>query len=386
MNNRLKTWSACVALIGLLGWCPVLFAANSECLSGAGDTTLLATPIQTQGISRDLSWGIPTVTMAGCALLALMAMAMASTGPTAQATVAGEAADCDKEGAAPVNTTAAGPLNGMDLMPDSSLLEVLLENSPDFIYFKDRESRFVRVSKAMAEHFRQTDPAQVVGKTDFDFFVQDRAQLAYNDEQEIIRTGKAIVGKLEMEVHIDGRVKWVKTAKMPWRDQNGNIIGTFGISTNVTELKDAQEKLATERELLRTLLDNVPERIYFKDRESRFVHVSSSKVRKTLERVPQLKARYNQLVSGQEGKNKMASAGADLMVGLTDFDLCKEEHARPAYEDEQEIIRTGKPIIGKLEKETHFDGSVTWSLTSKLPWFDRDGNIIGTFGLSRDID
>ena len=78
-------------------------------------------------------------------------------------------------------------------------------------------------------------------------------------------------------------------------------------------------------------------------------------------------------------------ADSRSLLRKTDFDFFTEEHARPAYEDEQEIIRTGKPIIGKLEKETHPDGRVTWCLTTKMPWRDKDGNIIGTFGTSKDV-
>jgi signal transduction histidine kinase len=78
-------------------------------------------------------------------------------------------------------------------------------------------------------------------------------------------------------------------------------------------------------------------------------------------------------------------ADPELLRGKTDFDVFTEEHARPAYEDEQQIIRTGQPILGKVEKETHADGRVTWAMTSKLAWRDEAGNIIGTFGISDNI-
>src|SRR5262249_28813505 len=81
----------------------------------------------------------------------------------------------------------------------SSLLETMLENSPDYIYFKDRESRFVRASKSLAQVFHISDPNELKGKTDFDFFGSEHAQQAFDDEQQIIRTGVAIVGKPEKE-------------------------------------------------------------------------------------------------------------------------------------------------------------------------------------------
>ncbi len=75
----------------------------------------------------------------------------------------------------------------------------------------------------------------------------------------------------------------------------------------------------------------------------------------------------------------------NALVGKTDFDLFTEEHARAAFEDEQRIIATGEPIIGKVEKETHKDGRITWCLTTKMPWRNARGEIIGTFGISKDI-
>jgi signal transduction histidine kinase len=77
---------------------------------------------------------------------------------------------------------------------------------------------------------------------------------------------------------------------------------------------------------------------------------------------------------------------ADGLVGKSDFDVFSEEHARPAFEDEQNIIRTGVPIIGKVEKEVWIDGRPdSWALTTKMPLHGRDGKIIGTFGITKDI-
>ena len=82
------------------------------------------------------------------------------------------------------------------------------------------------------------------GKTDFDFYAEERARLAFDDEQAIIRTGQPSIGKLERVVQPDGKVNWLIATKMPWRDKDGNIIGTFGISRDVTAIKEAEERLA----------------------------------------------------------------------------------------------------------------------------------------------
>ena len=269
------------------------------------------------------------------------------------------------------------------LAETSGLLKALLENSPDKIYFKDHLSRFVQYSESFGRQFRSMFPDGLRGKTDFDIFTEEHARPAYEDELDIIRTGRPIIGKLEKETLADGRVTWALTTKMPWRGKDGNVIGTFGVSKDVTALKNVEESLERKNELLKTLLENIPDCIYFKDLESRFVHASKSKVQKTLERVPELRTRLAQQAGIQDPA--MLGVGTDLLVGLTDFAIFTEEHARPAFQDEQEIIRTGKPIVGKLEKETHPDGQVSWSLSTKMPWEDKNGKIIGTFGISKDV-
>jgi len=80
------------------------------------------------------------------------------------------------------------------------------------------------------------------GKSDFDFLPAERARSAFEDEQEIIRTGRPLIGKVERTPHLDGRVTWCLTTKMPWRDQEGQLIGTFGISRDITAIKNAEEE------------------------------------------------------------------------------------------------------------------------------------------------
>jgi sigma-B regulation protein RsbU (phosphoserine phosphatase) len=122
---------------------------------------------------------------------------------------------------------------------------------PDKIYFKDTESRFLWASHETLVLFGTTDPAKVIGKTDFDFFREEHARRAFDDEQEIIRTGKPMVNLEERETWADGHETWVSTTKMPLRDVTGKIIGTFGLSREITENKRAEAQLAKYAEELR---------------------------------------------------------------------------------------------------------------------------------------
>ena len=124
------------------------------------------------------------------------------------------------------------------------LLKTLMDTLPDHIYFTDTESRFIAVNRATAALFGFEDPTDVLGKTDADLFAREHAQAALRDEQEILRTGQPLVNMEEKETWPDGHETWVSTSKLPLRDPNGLIVGTFGLSRDITEKKRAEEKLA----------------------------------------------------------------------------------------------------------------------------------------------
>jgi len=133
---------------------------------------------------------------------------------------------------------------------DQRLLLALLDDVPDKVYFKDVESRFIRASRSTAEAHGLSDPAEVVGKTDFDLFTEEHARPAFEDEQEVIRTGQPVF-KEEKETWLDGRETWASTIKLPLHDREGKIIGTLGISRDVTDQKRIEaESLELQQEVV----------------------------------------------------------------------------------------------------------------------------------------
>jgi two-component system sensor histidine kinase/response regulator len=135
-----------------------------------------------------------------------------------------------------------------ELGQDRDLLRALMENLPDAIYFKDRGSRFLRLNRSLATRFGLSDPAAATGKTDADFFTEEHARQALLDEQKMIQTGQPVVGLEEKETWPDGHETWVSTTKMPLRDHQGRIIGTFGISRDITRRKHMEAELQQAKE------------------------------------------------------------------------------------------------------------------------------------------
>jgi diguanylate cyclase (GGDEF)-like protein/PAS domain S-box-containing protein len=150
------------------------------------------------------------------------------------------------------------------LQDENFLLETLMDNVPDSIYFKDRESRFTRINHYAAARFGVASPALAVGRTDFDFFTEEHAAQAFRDEQEIIRSGQPLVNIEEKETQAGGEDRWVSTTKLPLRDREGNIVGTFGISRDITERKKVEEQL--QRQAFYDPLTRLPNRALFLDR------------------------------------------------------------------------------------------------------------------------
>jgi PAS domain S-box-containing protein len=369
------------------------------------------------------------------------------------------------------------------LNEERHLLHTLMDNLPDFIYFKDRESHFTRINKALAKGLGLSDPAQGVGKTDFDFFAAEHAKEFYNDEEKIIRTGQPMVGKEEKLAWPDGQVAWDSTTKMPLRDANGNIIGTFGvsrditkrklaeagnarlaaivnssddaifsttregviatwnagaermygyaaeeikgksfstfipedrradlagiaerllrgerlvhfehedmrkdgsrlqvlltlspikdatgfvtgvsiISRDITERKRAEEELYQSRQMLQSILDTIPQRVFWKDRNMLFLGCNSAFA----------------IDAGLKDPTEI--------IGKNDYDLAWGETAELYRADDKLVMEQETPRLNFDEPQNRPDGSLRWLRTNKLPLRDREGEVIGVIGTYEDI-
>ena len=277
-----------------------------------------------------------------------------------------------------------------ELVQERDLLRRVIDNLPDFIYAKDKQGRFVLNNLAHATDLGVKSPAEMKGKSDFDFFPPELAAQFYADEKKIIETGQPVINQEQYKSKPgdkSGKKYWSVSTKVLWHDAEGKVLGTVGITRDTTEQKRTEAKLAYEQQLFQTLLETTPDNIYFKDRESRFVRVSQAKAESTLQHVRKMYCTSHPADGPDVWPPHLAGVKpfAEWLIGKTDFDTYPEEHARMALAEEQGIISTGQPMIGKLQKISQCDGTTAWLLTTKMPWRDKDGNIIGTLGVTRNV-
>lgn len=178
---------------------------------------------------------------------------------------------------------------------------------------------------------------------------------------------KQNIRKKGMQHHLETKIKRknkepldVDISVSVLKDHKGDITGSIGVIKDISERKKAQKKMEYEHNLLQSLLDNVPDSIYFKDKENRFVLVNQAKA---------------------EHHNEKP----EDMIGKTDFDYQNKERAKKSFEADKKVLNTGEPIINEIERYKTSDGGQKWVSVTKIPRYNNDGELIGTMGISRDV-
>ena len=237
---------------------------------------------------------------------------------------------------------------------EGDLLHTLMENTPDLIYFKDTESRFIRINRSLADRFGLKNPTEAVQKTDFDFFTREHAQQAYQDEQNLIASGKPIEGIQEKETWPDEQDTWVSTTKVPIRDREGRIIGTCGISRDITEYYRAQQAVRDSEANWRSLVESVPDII------------STINLEYCIEFINRLPPNLG--------------LKPEDMVGKSVFDFLPEEHHERLKEACAKVIETGE--LATYEVRGLISGF--WYASCVGP-IQQDGELIGFVMASTNI-
>jgi PAS domain S-box-containing protein len=236
-----------------------------------------------------------------------------------------------------------------------SRLATIVESSDDAIIGKTVEGVITSWNKG-AEELYGYAAAEVVGRPVSILFPPERSEELAPILAQLGR-GERVEHFESVRVRKDGSLVEVSLSMFPLTGPGGEVIGAASIARDITEPKRAEAALKEERHLLFTLMDNLPDLIYFKDRESRFTRINLALARKF---------------------NLDSPAQA---LGKTDLDFLPAEHAEAFHRDDADLLRTGLPIVGKEEKGNWPDGEVTWLSTTKMPLRDARGEIVGTFGI-----
>ncbi|MEO8804692.1 MAG: PAS domain-containing sensor histidine kinase [Burkholderiaceae bacterium] len=282
------------------------------------------------------------------------------------------------------------------LRESQALYHSLVDQMPAGMYRKNRKGQFVFVNSWFCE-LKRMKLDQILGRTASEIAAREvknptakwRTELAdtANAQHELIMQTAEKMESEEEYFDEAGKTQYLRAVRSPVYDSGGNITGTQGMLFDITASKEAEAELDYERELLRSLLDNLPDSIYFKDLQSRLVNVSRYEAENLFKNDL---TRYRAKHPG-ESEEQLPPHLTSLeqfrkyAIGKTDADFYGNENASVFGQDELEIIRTGQPIIGKMEHTVRSDGSSIWYMTTKVPWRNKKGEIIGTFGTSRNV-
>ncbi|MBC8264007.1 MAG: PAS domain S-box protein [Anaerolineales bacterium] len=192
------------------------------------------------------------------------------------------------------------------------------------------------------------------------YYSPEQARTLREYARRSIETGEEFEYDLEVKLS-SGRTGYFSACMHPIKDESGRVVELFGTVQDITERKLAEEALTYERDLLQALMDNIPDTIYFKDTASRFTRINRAQA---------------QVLGVKDPKEA---------IGKTDFDFFTPEHAQNAHADEQEIVKSGQPLIDRVERIRSADGQIHWVSATKVPVMDEKGRVTGTVGVSRDI-
>jgi hypothetical protein len=249
----------------------------------------------------------------------------------------------------------------LQMVQERNLLRTVIDNLPDAIYAKDSTARKTVANPADLKNLGCKTEAEALDKTDFEFYPKDIAAKFYEDDQAVLWKGLSVINREEKVVRPNGEVCWLLTTKIPWHNATGKIVGLVGIGHDITRQKEAEIKLMEERNLLHTVIENFPDAIYAKDSGARKIMANPADL-----------------------KNMGCKTEAEA-IGKTDFDVFPHDIATAFFADDQFVLWKGQSIINREEKVVMPDGEVRWLLTTKVPWRDANGKIIGLVGIGRNI-
>ncbi|HXX93748.1 MAG TPA: PAS domain-containing protein [Planctomycetota bacterium] len=240
------------------------------------------------------------------------------------------------------------------MLDDSLLLSQLMDHLPDAVFYKDLQGRFLRINRVLASWHGLADPAEAVGKSEADFYSRGFARATRETEEAILKTGAPILDQEGKFVGRDGKSRWVSLTLLPLRDEGGSIVGTLGIWRDIKGVKRAEEKARDSDALYQSLIESLPQCIFRKDVEGRYVYV-------------------NQKLCALQGL-----VPKDFL-GKTDFDVNPPALATKYRRDDQWVMSHQK--VFEAVEEVKAKRKKIRIRISKTPVYDSSGRVVGVQGV-----
>jgi len=247
------------------------------------------------------------------------------------------------------------------LESERMLLRTLVDNLPDDIFVIDTAGRYTMVNAAWLAQVSFSTSDDVLGKTVFDFFDAELAARFDTENRRVIESGIGLYNQSRPIEKSSGGKRWILTSKIPMRDADGRITGIVGINRDVTELNNALDNLQLERNLLRSIIDTVPDAILVKDRECRYV------------------------IMNKESLQLRGVTAHDEIVGKSARDYLPEAAAREHEEEDRRVMIGGAPLINVRRQPSLTGTGRRWVSSSKVPLRGADGTVNGMVEVNRDI-
>jgi PAS domain S-box-containing protein len=238
--------------------------------------------------------------------------------------------------------------------------QALVETIGDWIWEIDQKGRYTYVSPRVKDLLGYK-PADLIGKTPFELMPSDEAERVAVIFEAFLSVHAPFAGIENTSLHKDGRRIVLETSGMPVFDGNGQFLGYRGVDRDITERKRAEEKLFQSREMLRRIIDNIPQQVFWKDRDLTFLGCNAL-FAKTL-----------------------GAAAPAAIVGKNDLDFVPRNLAESYQADDRMVMETGTPKLNYEEPLGTPDGRSLWLKTSKVPLLDRKGKVMGILGIFEDI-
>lgn len=247
------------------------------------------------------------------------------------------------------------------LEQERRLLRTVIDTIPDQVFVHDRQCKYVLNNISDAHIIGVNDPAELIGKSDLDFYPPELAIGFQANDREVMETEKPVMIEDEPSIMRNGKRRWVSVIKVPLYDNNQKVIGLVGVARDVTTRKMAEDELFEARQMLQLVVDNIPMLVFWKNRNLEY------------------------LGCNKEFASSAGFSSAEEIVGKNDFDLPWKEAAKKIQEDDQQIIKNDTAKIGFIESTIQPNGGTIWTSTNKIPLHDRTGNVIGLLVTTENI-